>query len=129
MCGVGEGVSRETWDWEGMERACKWLPGWREGEKRTKSTARKSWGRGVGGRPNPGRPSQPASTVRPEDAVVAACDQSKMAAGPLCRPDRLPLRTRLGVEAQERAARHWRQRGESALQQNFRETLICVLFT
>jgi len=87
----------------------------RGGETNKKSTAyrRERAGRDAGGRPNPGpgRPSQPASAVRPQDAVVGECDQSKMAARPPCRPDRLSLWTRLGVEPQERAARPRRQRG------------------
>lgn len=112
-CAGWGGVSREMWGREGMEREGKWLPGWREGEKRTKEYRWQRAGRDEGGRLNPGprRPSQPASAVRPQDAVVGECDQSKMAARPPCRQDRLSLRTRLGVEPQQRAARPRRQSG------------------
>lgn len=97
-------------DGEGMQVA-SWME--RGGEMNKKSTAVKELGETrEGGRTLAlGRPSQPASAVRPQDAVVGECDQSKMAARPPCHPDRLSLRIWLGVEPQERAARRRRQRG------------------
>lgn len=97
----GDGEGRQVASW--MER---------EGETNKKYRGQRA-GSDEGGRLNPGprRPSQPATAVRPPDAVVGECDQSKMAARPPCRQDRLSLRTRLGVEPPQRAARPRRQSG------------------
>lgn len=81
-CAGWGGVSRETWDWEGMERECKWLLGWREGEKRTKRvppTAVKELGETrEGGRTlGPGAPHSPPPQSGPRTQSWASATKAR----------------------------------------------------
>lgn len=72
-------------------------------------------------------PSPESRAAWPREEVTAACDQSRTALA--LPPPRTSLTPLLGIEPPERAAWQRGQEGGDSLQQDFRETLICVLFT
>lgn len=129
-CAGWGGVSREMWGWEGMEREGKWLPGRRKGEKRTKRVPAKSWDRRgreaepwaqapLTARLRNQAPGRSRGRVRPKQDG----GPPSLPPGPALPED--PAWSRAAAEGRTAPAAE----GERSLQQNFRETLICVLFT